>query len=48
MDNTKEWTSLPMPELLTWDSCRKDWKRIFAESCLMFPDDSIGHGTELN
>ena len=32
-----EWTSLPMPELLTSVSCRKDWKRISAESPLMFP-----------
>ena len=31
----KEWTSLPMPELLTRVSCRKDWKRISAESSLM-------------
>ncbi len=35
MDNIKEWTSLPMPELLTRASCRKDWKRISAESSLM-------------
>ena len=26
MDHFKEWTSLPMPELLTRASCRKDWK----------------------
>ena len=31
-DNIKEWTSLPMPELLTRASCRKDWRRISAES----------------
>ena len=37
MDNIKEWTSLPMPGLLTRASCRKDWKRIFAESSLMSP-----------
>ena len=37
MDNIKEWTSLPMPELLTWAFCRKDWKRISAESALMSP-----------
>ena len=37
MDNLKEWTSLPMPELLTRASCRKDWKRISAESSLMSP-----------
>ena len=36
MDNIKEWTSLPMPELLTRAFCRKDWKRIPAESSLMF------------
>ena len=35
MDNVKEWTSLPMPELLTRASCRKDWKKISAESFLM-------------
>ena len=28
MDNVKEWTFLPMLELLTMASCRKDWKRI--------------------
>ena len=37
MDNIKEWTSLPMPELPTKASCRKDWKRISAESSLMSP-----------
>ena len=37
MDNIKEWTSLPIPELLTRVSCRKDWKRISAESSLMSP-----------
>ena len=37
MDNTKEWTYLPMPELLTRTSCRKDWKRIAGESSLLFP-----------
>ena len=30
-ENIKEWTSLPMPELLTRASCKKDWKRISAE-----------------
>ena len=34
MDNIEEWTSLPKPELLTRASCRKDWKRISAESSL--------------
>ena len=37
MDNIKQWTSLPMPELLTRASCRKDWKRISAELSLMSP-----------
>ena len=32
MDNIKEWTSLPMPELLTVAYCRKHSKRISAES----------------
>ena len=46
-DNTKEWTSLRIPELLTRTSCRKDWKRISAESSFMSPDE-IGQGTELS
>ena len=37
MNNIKEWTSLSMPELLTRACCRKDWKRISAESSLMSP-----------
>ena len=37
MDNIKEWTSLPMPELLIMASCRKDWKKISTESSLMSP-----------
>ena len=37
MDNIKEWTFLPMPDLLTRASCRQDWKRIAAESSLMSP-----------
>ena len=37
MDNIREWISLPMPELLTRASSRKDWKRISAESLLMSP-----------
>ena len=45
--NLKEWTSLPMPELLTKASCRKDWKRISAESPLM-SRNPVGGGTELN
>ena len=46
MDNIKEWTWLPMPELLTRASCRNDWKRISAESSLM--SRLIGQGNELN
>ena len=34
MDNIKERTSLPMPELFTRASCRKDWKRISALSLM--------------
>ena len=37
MDNIKEWNSLPMPELLTRASCRKDWKRIPGDRSLVFP-----------
>ena len=48
MDNIKEWTSPPMPELLTRASTRRDWKRICAELYLMSPEDSIGQRTELN
>ena len=35
MDNINERTSLPMPELHTRASCRKDWNRVSAESSLM-------------
>ena len=49
MDNTKEWIFLPMPELFTRASCRQqNWKRISAEQSLIFPDDPMGQGTELN
>ena len=37
MDKIKEWTYLHMPEPLTRASCRNDWKRISAETSLMFP-----------
>ena len=37
MDDIKEWTYLPMPELLTRASCRKDWKRLCAELTLVYP-----------
>ena len=30
----KEWTSIPTAELLSKASCRKDWKKISAESSL--------------
>ena len=36
MGIVKEWTFLPMPELLSRAACRKDWTRISAESSLMF------------
>ena len=37
MDNIKEWISLPMPALVTRASCRKDRKRISAESSVVSP-----------
>ena len=37
MDNIKKWTSLPVSELLTRASCRRDWKRIPGESSLTPP-----------
>ena len=37
MDNIKEWIFLPMPELLTRASSRKDGKRFAAESSVMTP-----------
>ena len=36
-DTIKEWTTLPIPELLTRASSRKDWKRISAESSPTLP-----------
>ena len=50
MDNVKEWTSLPMPEVLTVTSRGKDWKRISAETFVMSsrrPRRSVDR-TELN
>ena len=47
MDNIKEWTYLPVPELLTRASCRKDWNRNSAESSSCPPDARIGQETEL-
>ena len=35
VDNIKERTSLPIPELLTMASCRRVWKRISAQSFVM-------------
>ena len=54
MDNIKEWTSLPMPELFTRASCRKDCKRISTELSLMSPQvvrglclhEDLGHWQE--
>ena len=37
MAHIKEWTYLLIPELLLRTSCRQDWKRISAESSLVFP-----------
>ena len=38
MDNITEWTSLPVPELLTKASCKKkDWRMISAEPSLVSP-----------
>ena len=37
MDNVKEWTSLPLPELLITTSHREDCRRISVESSLMSP-----------
>ena len=37
MDNTREWTSLPMQVLLTLAYCRKHWKRISADWSVMSP-----------
>ena len=36
-NNIQEWTQLPMPELLTKASYRKDWKRISAGSSFISP-----------
>ena len=49
VDNIKEWTSLPMPELLTNASCRKDWEIISAELFLISPQRpySSRHWAEL-
>ena len=48
VDNIKEWTSLPMPELLTRASSRKDWKSpCWIVRHVLPPDNSIGQGTEL-
>ena len=48
MVNVKEWTSLPMPELLAMASRLKDWNRISAEASLKSNEDPVGKGTELN
>ena len=44
MDNIKERTSMPMPELLSRASCRKDWNGIFPFTdcwCLCVADLSV-------
>ena len=48
MDNIRDWTYLPMPELLITASCRKDRKRISAESTIMFPRRPNRSRTGLN
>ena len=48
MDNIKEWTSLPIPELLMMASSREQWKRISAESSGVLPNNPIGQGTNIN
>ena len=40
MNNIKKWTSLPVQEMLTWASSRKDSKRISDESSLQWPSTS--------
>ena len=41
-------TSLPMPELLTRASCRKDWERSLLNHPSRPPDDPISQGNDLN
>ena len=48
MDIIKEWTSLPMPELLTRAFHRKDWTRSLLNCSSCPPDDPVGERTELN
>ena len=45
---TSEWTSLPIPKLLTMASCEKGWKSMYAESSLVSPHDPTDQGTQLN
>ena len=47
MNNIKEWTYLPMPELLAEASCRKDWRGSLLNHPTCPPDDPTGQGTEL-
>ena len=47
-DNVKEWTSLPMDELLTTAHNRPEWRRTAVSSSLMSPRRPDGQGTELN
>ena len=49
MDNVKEWTPLPMPELFTRASYREGRKRVSAESPLVcHPDDQAMKGLNWN
>ena len=48
MDNIKQWTSLPVPELLAMASCRMINGREYLQNRLSCPpDEPIGQGTEL-
>ena len=49
MDNIKE-VDIPAHARTTHKGLlqKKIWNRISADSSLIFPDDPIGHGTELN
>ena len=48
VDNIKEWTSLPKPELLTKASCRMTGRGSLLNRPSCPPDVPIGQGTELN
>ena len=50
MDNIKEWTFLPMPELITMASYskkkKKREKRISSETSLISPNNPVGQGVK--